>query len=172
MSGLLLVYTGNGKGKTTAAIGLALRALGHNQRVGILQFMKGSKEYGEVRMAAHLPNLTLIQCGRDSFVSPDHPDPIDMMMAQDGLRQFVQWTKDDEFDLIVLDEILVALAYGLLVLPDVLKALVNRPQDMNIIVTGRYAPEEIIDLADTVTVMEEKRHAYQKGISAKAGMEY
>lgn len=170
--GLLLMYTGNGKGKTTAALGLSLRALGHGQKVGFLQFMKGSKNYGEVKMAEKLNNFTLVQSGRDSFVSYDNPDPIDVAMAHDGLNILTQWFEEDQFDLIVADELLVALGFKLVTVQEVLELLGKRPERLNLVLTGRYAPDEILALADTVTIMQEHRHAYQKGVAAKEGMEF
>lgn len=172
MTGLLVVYTGNGKGKTTAALGLSLRAIGHNRKVGFLQFMKGSPEYGEVQIAKTLPNLYLVQCGRDSFVSPQNPDPQDIALAEEGIKMAEKWLLGREFDLIVLDEVLVAIAYGLISLSKVLELIAKRPTDVDIVFTGRYAPEEIIQIADTVTVMNEHRHAYQHGVTARAGMEF
>ena len=172
MAGLILVYTGNGKGKTTASLGLCMRALGHDQTVGFLQFMKGSKNYGEVKIANLFPNFTLVQSGQESFVSYENPDPVDIQMAQEGLKLAKQWFEEDKFDLIVLDEILVAVAYKLLSVEQVLDLVRNRPLRLNLVMTGRYAAPEIIAIADTVTEMTEQRHAYQRGVEAKAGMEF
>ncbi|WP_434510740.1 cob(I)yrinic acid a,c-diamide adenosyltransferase [Desulfitobacterium sp. AusDCA] len=172
LSGLLLMYTGNGKGKTTAALGLSLRALGHGQKVGFLQFMKGSKNYGEVKISEKLLDLTLIQTGRDCFVSYENPDPVDIAMAHEGLDILAQWFKEDCFDLIVADELLVALGFRLVTVQEVLALLEKRPPRLNLILTGRYAPDEILDIADTVTIMQEHRHAYQQGVEAKEGMEF
>lgn len=172
MSGLILAYTGNGKGKTTAALGLSMRALGHDQTVGFLQFMKGSKNYGEVKIAAVLPNFTLVQSGQESFVSYENPDPIDIQMAQDGLELARRWFEEDKFDLIVLDEILVAVAFKLISVEQVLDLVQKRPLRLNLVMTGRYAAPEIKEIADTVTEMTEHRHAYQQGVEAKAGMEF
>lgn len=172
MSGLLLVYTGNGKGKTTAALGLSFRALGHNQNVGFLQFMKGSRNYGEVKISAMFPQLTFVQSGRESFVSYEDPDPIDIQMAQEGLSLAKKWFEEKNFDLIVLDEILVAVAFKLISLEQVLNLVQGRPPELNLVLTGRYAPPEIMEIADTVTEMIEHRHAYQRGVEAKAGMEF
>lgn len=172
MSGLLLVYTGNGKGKTTASLGLCMRALGHNQTVGFLQFMKGSKNYGEVKLASILPNFTLVQSGQESFVSYENPDPVDIKMAQDGLKLALQWLNEDKFDLLVLDEILVAVAFKLISVEQVLDLIRKRPPHLNLVLTGRYASPEIMAIADTVTEMTEHRHAYQQGVEAKAGMEF
>lgn len=172
MAGLILVYTGNGKGKTTAAIGLSIRALGHNQKVGFLQFMKGSKNYGEVKIASVLPNFTLVQSGQESFVSYENPDPIDIQMAQDGFELAEKWFKENSFDLIVLDEILVAVAFKLISVAQVLDLIQKKPAQLNLVLTGRYAAPEIMEIADTVTEMTEKRHAYNQGVEAKAGMEF
>ncbi|WP_407310839.1 cob(I)yrinic acid a,c-diamide adenosyltransferase [Desulfosporosinus sp. SB140] len=172
MAGLVLVYTGNGKGKTTAAIGLSVRALGHNQTVGFLQFMKGSKNYGEVKIASMLPNFTLVQSGQESFVSYENPDPIDIKMAQEGYELAEKWFEEDKFDLIVLDEILVAVAFKLISVAQVLDLVQKKPTHLNLVLTGRYAAPEIMEIADTVTEMTEKRHAYNQGVEAKAGMEF
>lgn len=172
MKGLLLMYTGDGKGKTTAALGLSLRALGHGQKVGFLQFMKGSKNYGEVKITEKLPQLTLVQSGRESFVSYENPDPVDVAMAQEGLGILSQWFEEDQFDLIVADELLVALGFKLVSVKDVIDLLEKRPPRLNLVLTGRYAPEEILAMADTVTIMQEHRHAYQQGVEAKEGMEF
>lgn len=172
MKGLLLMYTGDGKGKTTAALGLSLRAIGHGQKVGFLQFMKGSKNYGEVKIAEKLPHLTLVQSGRESFVSYENPDPVDVAMAKEGLVILSQWFEEDQFDLIVADELLVALGFKLVSVKEVIDLLEKRPPRLNLVLTGRYAPEEILALADTVTIMQEHRHAYQQGVEAKEGMEF
>lgn len=172
MPGLLLIYTGNGKGKTTAALGLGLRAIGHGHRVGFLQFMKGSLDYGEVKIAPKLPGFHLVQSGRDSFVDPVHPDPEDIRLANEGLKLAEMWFREKKFDLIVLDEILVAVSYGLLEVREVCRILEARPSETDVVLTGRYAPEELIQMADTVTLMHERRHAYQRGVQAKAGMEF
>jgi len=172
MAGLVLVYTGNGKGKTTAALGLSMRALGHDQNVGFLQFMKGSKNYGEVKIASVLPNFTLVQSGQESFVSYENPDPIDIQMAQDGFELAKKWFEEDKFDLIVLDEILVAVAFKLISVAQVMDLVRKKPLRLNLIMTGRYAAPEIMEIADTVTEMTEKRHAYNHGVEAKAGMEF
>lgn len=172
MAGLVLVYTGNGKGKTTAALGLSMRALGHNQTVGFLQFMKGSKNYGEVKIASVLPNFTLVQSGQESFVSYENPDPVDIRMAQEGYELAEKWFQEGKFDLIVLDEILVAAAFKLISVAQVLALVRKKPDQLNLVLTGRYAAPEIMAIADTVTEMTEKSHAYHQGVEAKAGMEF
>lgn len=172
MPGLILVYTGKGKGKTTAALGLSLRALGHGHKVGFLQFMKGSPNYGEYRIASQLPNLNMVQCGRDEFVIPGKLEDIDIQMAHSGLNLAEEWLANGDYNLIVLDEILVAVSFGLLTVNQVLDTLNKRPPHIDIVLTGRYAPDPIVQMADTVTEMVECRHAYHKGVEAKAGMEF
>lgn len=123
-------------------------------------------------MAAKLPGFKLVQCGRDSFVNPALPEREDVLLAKEGLKLAEKWFDEATCDLIVLDEILVAVAYGLLTVTEVRQILERRPGEMDVVLTGRYAAEELIQLADTVTVMNERRHAYQRGAQAKAGMEY
>lgn len=123
-------------------------------------------------MAQTLPDFTLVQSGRESFVSYENPDPVDIAMAQDGLKLLTQWFEEDQFDLIVADEILVALGFKLITVESVLELLHDRPGHLNLVLTGRYAPEEIIAVADTVTIMQEERHAYQRRVEAKEGMEF
>ncbi|MDD4601993.1 MAG: cob(I)yrinic acid a,c-diamide adenosyltransferase, partial [Negativicutes bacterium] len=121
--GLIQVYTGNGKGKTTASLGLALRATGHNFRVCMIQFMKDSDEYGEVTASKYLPNFKLIQVGRNDFVNLANPEQIDIDLAQNGWRQAKEIIVSDEYDIVILDEINVALACKLLDLDEVLAFL-------------------------------------------------
>ena len=139
--GYVQVYTGNGKGKTTAALGLACRAVGHNMRVVMIQFMKGSIDYGELNTAKRLaPNLTIIQQGRENFVNRDDPDPIDVKMAQEGVELAKRFMQEDPPDILILDELNVALDFGLVSLDQVLELLKLRPEKMELVLTGRYAP--------------------------------
>lgn len=173
--GLIQVYTGNGKGKTTASLGLALRALGHDYKVCMIQFMKDSGVYGEVHAAKFLPNFTLIQVGRNDFVNLAAPEQIDIDLAQNGWKKAKQIITSGKYDIVILDEINVALASKLLDANEVVvfltevKARLNRPE---IIMTGRYAPQQIIEFADLVTEMREIRHYYNSGTQARAGAEY
>lgn len=170
--GLVFVYTGNGKGKTTAALGLALRALGYGQKVMMIQFMKG-REYGEVLASdKFLPDLTLYRCGRDSFVDKNAPSPIDIELARTGLETAKKAIFSGEYDMIILDEINVALDFQLVDLEAVIQLIKNKPHQTVIGLTGRYAPPEIIELADLVTEMKEIKHPYNKGIKAQKGFEY
>jgi cob(I)alamin adenosyltransferase len=170
--GIVMVITGNGKGKTTAAVGQALRALGHGKKVFMIQFMKG-KKYGEVLAAEKcLPNFTILQSGLDSFVMRDNPAPIDIELAQEGFKLAGQVVASGEYDLVILDEINVALDFKLLPLAEIVAMINGKPATVDLILTGRYAPREIIDLADTVSEIQEIRHHYTKGIKERAGMEY
>ncbi|MDZ4164369.1 MAG: cob(I)yrinic acid a,c-diamide adenosyltransferase [Smithellaceae bacterium] len=170
--GLVLVITGNGKGKTTAAFGLALRAIGHGARVLAVQFMKGRK-YGEYLAAeAYLPNLTIRMSGLDSFVMRDNPAPIDLEMAEAGLAMVKEAIASSAYDLIILDEINVAMDFKLIPLADVLDIIKTKPAALDLVLTGRYAPQEIIALADTVSEVREIKHHYLAGIKDRAGIEY
>ncbi|MDI6726192.1 MAG: cob(I)yrinic acid a,c-diamide adenosyltransferase [Smithellaceae bacterium] len=170
--GLVLIITGNGKGKTTAAFGLALRAIGHGARVLAVQFMKGRK-YGEYLAAeAYLPNLTIRMSGLDSFVMRDNPAPIDREMAEAGLAMAREAIAGGDYDLIILDEINVALDFGLIPLAEVVELIKTRPAALDLVLTGRYAPPEIIAMADTVSEVREIKHHYQAGTKDRQGIEY
>jgi cob(I)alamin adenosyltransferase len=170
--GLVMVITGNGKGKTTAAFGQALRAIGQGYKVFVLQFMKGRK-YGEfIAAEKYLPNLTIRMSGLDSFVMRDNPAAIDIERAQKGLDAAGKAITSGKYDMIILDEINVALDFKLIKLKDVIDLIKNKPQNLDLILTGRYAPKEIIKMADTVSVVEEVKHHYNAGIKDRAGIEY
>jgi len=170
--GLVIVITGNGKGKTTAAFGQALRAIGQGYKVFVLQFMKGRK-YGEFLAAEkYLPNLNIAMSGLDSFVMRNHPAAIDIEMAQKGLDTARKAIESGKYDMIILDEINVALDFKLIKLKDVVTMIKNKPAGLDLILTGRYAPKEIIKLADTVSEIQEVKHHYNAGIKDRAGIEY
>lgn len=170
--GLVIVITGNGKGKTTAAFGQALRAIGQGYNVFVLQFMKGRK-YGEfIAAEKYLPRLTIRMSGLDSFVMRDHPAAIDIEMAQKGLDTARRAIMSGKYDMVILDEINVALDFKLIKLKDVIELIKNKPTAMDLILTGRYAPEKIIKLADTVSDIQEIKHHYNAGIKDRAGIEY
>jgi cob(I)alamin adenosyltransferase len=170
--GLVIVITGNGKGKTTAAFGQALRAIGQGYRVFVLQFMKGRK-YGEfIAAEKYLPRLTIRMSGLDSFVMRDNPAAIDIELAQKGLAEAKKAINSGKYDLVILDEINVALDFKLISLPEVIELIKNKPPALDLILTGRYAPLEIIELADTVSEVKEVKHHYEAGIKDRAGIEY
>jgi cob(I)alamin adenosyltransferase len=166
------VITGNGKGKTTAALGQALRAIGHGRKVFMVQFMKGRK-YGEVQAAEkYLRDFTICQSGLDSFVMRDHPAPVDIELARQGLNLAKDALTGGKYGLVILDEINVALDFKLIPLPEVLEMIQNRPASVDLILTGRYASAEIVAAADTVSEIHEIKHHYVQGIKERAGMEF
>jgi cob(I)alamin adenosyltransferase len=170
--GLVQVYTGNGKGKTTAALGIALRAVGHGFKVLVIQFMKGNIECGELESARKLfPNLTIKPMGRETFVSKSRPDPVDVRQAQKGFSLAKKAVENKEFDIVILDEINVAIDYGLIPLSDLLQLIDSKPETIELILTGRNAKPEIMDKADLVTEMIDRKHYYDKGVSARKGIE-
>jgi cob(I)alamin adenosyltransferase len=169
---LVIVITGNGKGKTTAAFGQALRAIGQGYKVFVLQFMKGRK-YGEfIAAEKYLPHLTIRISGLDSFVMRDNPAAIDIELAQKGLAAAQKAINSGKYDMVILDEINVALDFKLIDLREVVKLIKNKPAGLDLILTGRYAPKEIIELADTVSEVKEVKHHYKAGIKDRAGIEY
>ncbi len=170
--GLVQVYTGNGKGKTTASLGLSVRAAGHGLRVYILQFMKGSTVYGELESARRLaPELTIEQVGRDTFVSRSHPDPVDVALAQAGFEKAREIVLSGDYDLVVLDEINCAVDFALVPLDDVKELIRLKPRHTELVLTGRSVHPEIVELADLVTEMREIKHYYNSGQHARTGIE-
>ena len=170
--GLIQVYTGDGKGKTTAALGLALRAAGHDLQVYIIQFMKGWPHYGELVSLQHLPNITLCQFGRPEFVDREHPDHEDVRLAREALERARQIITSGDYDVVILDEVNVAVDYGLIGLDDLLALLEAKPDHVELVLTGRGAHPEIIKRADLVTEMLAIKHPYDVGIKGRRGIEY
>jgi cob(I)alamin adenosyltransferase len=172
--GLILINTGPGKGKTTAALGTALRAVGNGMRVLILQFLKGSWHYGELdAVVTYGPNFVLKQMGRGFVkVGGAETDPEDIRLVEAAWAEAHEAINSGEWDLVVLDEINYAISYGMLDAAIVAEALREKPEMVHIILTGRNANPLLIELADTVTEMREVKHAYQKGILAQRGIEY
>ena len=170
--GLVLVHTGNGKGKTTAAFGQALRAVGQGLRVCVIQFMKGRK-YGEFLAAERYPpNLTIHLSGLDSFVMRDKPAPVDIELARKGLDMAREAVSSGNYDMVILDEINVAVDFKLIPLEEVINLIRNKPAALDLVLTGRYAAPEIMELADTVSEVREIKHHYNAGIKDRAGIEY
>jgi cob(I)alamin adenosyltransferase len=172
--GLLLINTGPGKGKTTAALGTALRAVGNGMRVLMLQFLKGSWHYGELdAVQAFGDRFVLKQLGRGFVkVGGAETDPEDLRMVEEAWAEASAAIASGEWDLVVLDEINYAIGYKMLDPEIVAQALRNRPEMVHVILTGRNAHPLLVELADTVTEMREVKHAYQKGILAQLGIEY
>jgi len=171
--GMIQVYTGNGKGKTTAALGLACRAVGHGYTVFMIQFMKGNIEYGELETARKLaPSLTIRQMGRECFVNRERPDPEDIRLAQEAMALAKTVIASGEYDIVILDEINVALDFGLINTQAVIQLMdEERPAHVELVLTGRYAPQEIMERADLVTEMVEIKHYYQRGVQSREGIE-
>jgi cob(I)alamin adenosyltransferase len=170
--GLIQVYTGNGKGKTTAALGLAFRAVGHGMKVLVVQFMKRNVQRGELESAKKLsPNLTLIQVGRETFISKPNPDPKDLQLAQEGFSIAKKAIQNKEYDIVILDEINLAIDYGLIPLNDLLQIIDSKPGTVELILTGRNVKHEILERADLVTEMVDRKHYYDKGVPAREGIE-
>lgn len=170
--GLVRIYTGTGKGKTTAAMGQAMRAAGHGLKVYIVQFMKGWPHYGELDTVGRHPNVAIKQFGRPDFVDKENPEPVDIRMAQEALDHGREIVMSGEYDLVILDEVNVALEWKLVELGDLLSLMDQKPPGVELILTGRYAHPEIIAKADLVTEMREIKHPYQQGLRSRRGIDY
>ena len=172
--GLILINTGPGKGKTTAALGTALRAVGNGMRVLVLQFLKGSWHYGELdAVEAFDGNFVMKQMGRGFVkVGGAETDPEDIRLVEQAWDEAREAIYSGDWDMVVLDEINYAIGYKMLDTALVAEALKNRPEMVHVILTGRGAHPLLVELADTVTEMREVKHAYQKGILAQRGIEY
>jgi cob(I)alamin adenosyltransferase len=170
--GLVIVITGNGKGKTTSAFGQALRAVGQGYKVLIVQFMKG-RDYGEFLAAKkYLPRLTIKRFGLDSFVMRDNPATVDIDLARQGFDFTKNAIDGGKYNMIILDEINVAVDFKLVDLKEIIEMIKNKPTALDLVLTGRYAAKEIIRLADTVSEVKELKHHYTAGIKDRAGIEY
>lgn len=170
--GLVQVYTGNGKGKTTAALGLAFRAVGRGMHVCMIQFIKGGGHYGE-HLAAEkfFPELTIHQSGRDNWIFRDKLDPEDIRIAREALELARIALIGEAYDLVILDEINGAAWFGLIDVDDILALLAVKPPQVELVLTGRSADERVIAAADLVTEMVEIKHYYQQGVAARVGIE-
>jgi cob(I)alamin adenosyltransferase len=170
--GYVQIYTGDGKGKTTAALGQALRAAGSGLRSFIVQFMKNCP-YGEISSLRFLSDwITIEQYGNDRFVLEKKlPAEKDIRVAQKALQQARKAMVSGEYDIVILDEICIALYYNLLKVEEVSHLLSDKPEHVEIILTGRYCPKELLEEADLVTEMKEIKHYYQKGVSVRKGIE-
>lgn len=167
--GLVHVYTGEGKGKTTAALGLCVRAVGHGRSALIVQFMKTAGTYGENFLS--LPGLTVVPSGRDCLVFSKEVTQEDRDKAADGLALARSAMTEGRYDLVVLDEINVAIKFGLIDAIAVAEAVRARSPGVEVVLTGRYAPPELLDLADYITEMKALRHPYEKGLLSRKGID-
>ncbi len=170
--GFIQVYTGNGKGKTTAALGLALRAAGREMSVCMIQFMKGDPSCGEHLAALRLaPNLVIIPAGREGRVDHDNPDPEDIRLARKALTLAAEAVQGGKYDMVILDEINGATAIGLVSVNEVISLMEAKPPCVELVLTGRNAHERVIAAADLVTEMREVKHYFKAGVVARAGIE-
>ncbi|HEY91376.1 MAG TPA: cob(I)yrinic acid a,c-diamide adenosyltransferase [Dehalococcoidia bacterium] len=170
--GLVEVFTGNGKGKTSAALGIALRAAGHGMRVHIIFFMKGDYPYGEREAFSHLVNVDVSHFGQETFVDPSNVRAEEIAEAKRGLDTAREVIQSGNYDIVVLDEINVATAWKLLDIEEVLELLRDKPRDIELILTGRYADRRLVDAADLVTEMVNLKHPYDRGILSRKGLDY
>ncbi|OPZ97588.1 MAG: Cob(I)yrinic acid a,c-diamide adenosyltransferase [Bacteroidetes bacterium ADurb.Bin408] len=170
MKGYIHLYTGHGKGKTTAAIGLAVRAAGAGKKVFIGQFIKGMP-YAELSALKKLPEITVKQFGRGCFIE-NKPTQEDINAAREGLTDMAMIIPSNEYEVIIMDEVCIALYYNLFTTQELLNVLSNRTENLEIILTGRHAPPELYQIADLITEMKEIKHYYNNGIQAREGIEY
>ena len=169
---MLQVYTGTGKGKTTAALGVALRGAGYGLNTLMLSFLKDDPEYGEARVALQIPHFTLKQVGRDVFVNFRNPDPVDLELCRQGWEMAKKAILGCEADIIILDELNIVLCTQMLPKEEVISFLKEHKGQLEIISTGRGAPEELIKAADLVTDMQEVKHYFHKGVSSRNGIDH
>lgn len=168
--GLTEVYTGDGKGKTTAALGLALRAIGHGYKVLVVQFLKGKKDYGEILASKKIKNLEIYQFGREEEVNLMKPEKIDIELARKGFDFAMEKIFSGEYDVVILDEINLAITFSLIPLHEVLNLIAKKPKSVELVLTGRFCPKKIIDVADLVSEVKEIKHPYRKGILSRKGI--
>lgn len=169
MKSYLHVYTGNGKGKTTAAFGVALRSLLCGRKVYVGQFIKDMK-YSETALVAYFSNITIEQLGQGCFINRA-PSIEDKTLANCGLRRVEKILNEGTYDLVILDELTIALYFKLVDLEDILRILEHRKENVEVIITGRYAPKALVDIADLVTEMMEVKHYYEKGVLSRKGID-
>ena len=171
-TGLVQIFTGNGKGKTTAALGTALRAVGHGLRTYIVFFMKGEFPYGERTILSQLPNIEVASFGSLEFCNPQQVKPEEIEQAEKALANVRKAMLSGNYDLVVLDEVDVAVAFKLIAVDEVVKLIKDKPPNVELIITGRYADDKLIEMADLVTEMVKIKHPFDKGIKARKGIEY
>lgn len=170
--GLVEIFTGNGKGKTTAALGIAIRALGHSLKVHIVFFMKGEFPYGEQKVLSQLPGLSYERFGSLEFVDPCHVKEEEKLQAREALEAARKALSIGLFDVVILDEVLVASAWGLIKVEDVAELIQEKPERIDLVLTGRYADPRLVELADMVTEMNEVKHPYKKGQLSRQGIDF
>lgn len=173
--GLTIVYTGKGKGKTTAALGLALRATGYKKKICMIQFIKGSWHYGEMDSSKKLePEFEMVTVGKGfvGIIDDKSPKEDHEQVAKEAIEISNEKIQSGKYDIVILDEINYAANLNLISVDEVLKLIKSKPNNVDLILTGNYAKEEVIDIADLVTEMKEIKHPFQKGIRAKKGIDF
>ncbi len=170
--GLVELFTGDGKGKTSAALGVVLRAVGQGLRVHIIYFMKGDFPYGERNALSHLPNVSFQSFGHLHFINPEDVKEDEREQARQALRAARQAIGSGDFDLVVLDEVNLAACWKLIEVDDVLRLIEEKPDSVEVILTGRRADERLVEKADLVTEMVEVKHPFRRGIEARKGFDY
>ena len=174
-NGLVIVYTGGGKGKTTAALGIALRAAGYNHKICMIQFIKGSWHYGEMNSSKRLePEFELVAIGKgfvgiidDKSSRQEHKN-----IAKEAIRISKERIQSEKYNVVILDEINYAIDLGLVNVNDVIDLIKTKPTKLNLVLTGNHAKKEIIEMADLVTEMKEIKHPFKSGIKAKKGIDF
>ena len=169
---MIHAYTGNGKGKTTAALGLALRAAGHGLKVIMIQFMKGRIDYGEIRSARNVPGFTIEQYGRPDFVNPEKPAREDIRLAKQAFERAREVVLAGTYEVVILDEINVAVDYGLVKSTDVIALFKEKPQNVELVLTGRHMPESFVPYVDLITECREVKHYFSRGVQARKGIDW
>ena len=173
--GLVIVYTGDGKGKTTAALGMALRAAGYNHKICIIQFIKGSWPYGEIESIKRLePEVELVIVGKGfvGIIDDKSPREDHEKIAKEAIKISKEKIQSGNYDIVILDEVNYAINLNLINLNDVLDLIKLKPEKLNLVLTGNHAKKEIIDAADLVTEMKEIKHPFKSGIKAKKGIDF
>ena len=173
--GLTIVYTGKGKGKTTAALGIALRATGYKKKICMIQFIKGSWHYGEMESSKRLePEFEMVAIGKGfvGIIDDKSPKEDHQKIAKEAIRISNEKIQSGKYDIVILDEVNYAVNLNLISLDDVLNLIKSKPENVDLVLTGNYAKEEVIEVADLVTEMKEIKHPFQKGIKAKEGIDF
>jgi cob(I)alamin adenosyltransferase len=173
--GLTIVYTGKGKGKTTAALGIALRATGYKKKICMIQFIKGSWHYGEMDSSKRLePEFEMVAIGKGfvGIIDDKSPKTDHQKIAKEAIRISNEKIQSGRYDIVILDEINYAVNLNLISLEDVLDLIKSKPQNVDLVLTGNYAKNEVIEAADLVTEMREIKHPFQQGIKAKRGIDF
>lgn len=173
--GLTIVYTGNGKGKTTAALGIALRAIGYQKRISMIQFIKGSWHYGEMDSSKRLePEFEMVAVGKGfvGIIDDKSPKEVHQSVAQEAIKISRQKITSGDYDIVILDEVNYAVNLGLVSVSDVLDLIKSKSKGLDLVLTGNHAKDEIVQEADMVTEMREIKHPFQRGIKAKKGIDY